>query len=51
MDFEHSPRTMELVGQLTEFMDAHVYPVEEALLEGSISQPQWTSPIPGKASS
>jgi acyl-CoA dehydrogenase len=28
MDFEHSPRTRELLQQLRAFMDAHVYPAE-----------------------
>ena len=28
MDFEHSPRAIELQGRLSAFMDRHVYPVE-----------------------
>lgn len=44
MDFEHSARTLELRERLAEFMEAHVYPAEADLMEGSISQPQWQVP-------
>jgi len=33
MDFEHSPRTVELRERLSAFMDAHVYPAEPVVQE------------------
>lgn len=43
MDFDHSERTRELCARLSEFMDAHVYPIEDELMAASVGQPAWTS--------
>jgi len=42
MDFSHSPRTMELLERLAAFMDRHVYPAEDDLMQASLTQPAWT---------
>src|SRR4051812_46403194 len=43
MDFEPSRRTRDLIEKLEAFMAEQVYPVEGALMEGSVRQPAWTS--------
>ncbi len=43
MDFEHSPRTRDLLTRLTAFMDAHVYP-NEALYFEQVAQSRWRTP-------
>jgi acyl-CoA dehydrogenase len=45
MDFEYDQRTKELVEQLTEFMDSHVYPAEAAHAEWVLDNPtSWDAP-------
>jgi acyl-CoA dehydrogenase len=41
MDFAFSPRVSELMAQLTTFMDAHVYPNEDAFLAHASSDDRW----------
>ena len=38
MDFEHSPRSVELQARLLEFMDSHIYPNERVYEEQLMSQ-------------
>ncbi|MFC0435472.1 acyl-CoA dehydrogenase family protein [Kutzneria buriramensis] len=45
MEFEYDQRTQELVGQLTEFMDSHVYPAEAAHEQWVLDNPtSWDAP-------
>lgn len=46
MDFEHSPRTVELRERLSAFMDAHVYPAERIVHEQSQAQPSGHAQVP-----
>ncbi len=43
MDFDHSPRTRDLLTRLTAFMEAHVYP-NEALYFEQVAQSRWRTP-------
>ena len=42
MDFSHSAKTTDYLDRLGAFMDRHVYPAEEELMQASLSQPAWT---------
>jgi acyl-CoA dehydrogenase len=45
MEFEYDQRTQELIGQLTEFMDSHVYPAEAAHEHWVLDNPtSWDAP-------
>jgi alkylation response protein AidB-like acyl-CoA dehydrogenase len=45
MEFEYDQRTQELIGQLTEFMDSHVYPAEAAHRQWVLDNPtSWDAP-------
>jgi acyl-CoA dehydrogenase len=43
MDFEHSPRTRELLDRLQAFMDTHVYPNEKRYFE-EVAADRWVHP-------
>jgi acyl-CoA dehydrogenase len=43
MDFEFSPRVKELQGQLSDFMESHIYP-NEALHEEQVAADRWAQP-------
>lgn len=42
MDFSHSAKTKDYLDRLGAFMDRHVYPAEEELMQASLDQPAWT---------
>jgi acyl-CoA dehydrogenase len=45
MEFEYDQRTQDLIGQLTEFMDSHVYPAEAAHKQWVLDNPtSWDAP-------
>ncbi|MFI9379683.1 acyl-CoA dehydrogenase family protein [Kutzneria sp. NPDC052558] len=45
MEFEYDQRTQELIGQLTEFMESHVYPAEAAHRDWVLDNPtSWDAP-------
>ncbi len=41
MDFEHSARVTDLQARLTAFMDAHVYPNEQRVLDQTVQDDRW----------
>ena len=43
MQFDHTPRTQELIARVSAFMDEHVYPAE-ALYEEQLEQDRWKTP-------
>ena len=45
MDFEYSARTKELVARVAAFMEAHVYPNEERIIQDIADGDRW-QPIP-----
>ena len=44
MDFAYSERVTELMGRLSAFMDAHVYPNEAPFLAHAASDERWKPP-------
>ncbi len=44
MDFEHSPRTLELLDRLKGFMDEHIYPNEQLFREQVADGNRWEPP-------
>lgn len=46
VDFEHSPKVKELMAQVTEFMDAHVYPAEATFYRHvEDAEDHWSVPL------
>ncbi|EWM09847.1 acyl-CoA dehydrogenase, partial [Kutzneria sp. 744] len=45
MEFEYDQRTQELIGQLTDFMESHVYPAEAVHKQWVLDNPtSWDAP-------
>ena len=45
MNFEYSPKVQGLLAQLSDFMDEHIYPNEQAMHEGNAEDRWSTSPL------
>ena len=44
MEFDHSPKVRELMQRVEAFMDAHVYPAEQAYFDFEQADDRWTIP-------